>query len=168
MLRRLLLGTTIAALCSVALQKMQSVELRQPAPDFTLVDSNGSSLRLSDYKGQLVLLDFWATWCHGCKTEIPWYMSFVSKYKDQGLAAIGVAMDDDGWKKVKPFVTANKMNYPVVLGNDSLAKRYGINALPVTLLIDREGRIAASHTGLVDKTVFEEQIQSLLHGNHRN
>ena len=168
MLRGLLLGMTITALCSVVTETMHGVGLQQPAPDFTLVDSNGSSVRLSNYKGKVVLLDFWATWCHGCKTEIPWYMNFKSKYKEQGLAAIGVAMDDDGWKKVKPFVNAKKMNYPVVLGNDSLAKRYGIKALPVTLLIDRQGRIAVSHTGLVDKTVFEEQIQSLLHSNHRN
>lgn len=168
MLRGLLLGVTIMALCSVVTETMQGAGLRQSAPDFTLVDSNGSSVRLSNYKGKVVLLDFWATWCHGCKTEIPWYISFESKYKNQGLAAIGVAMDDDGRKKVKPFVNAKKMNYPVVLGNDSLAKRYGIKALPVTLLIDRQGRIAVSHTGLVDKTVFEEQIQSLLHSNHRN
>lgn len=168
MVRGLLLGMIITALCFIAPERMQGAGLRQPAPNFTLIDSNGSSVQLSDFKGKVVLLDFWATWCHGCKTEIPWYMDFESKYKDQGLAAIGVAMDDDGWKKVKPFVNAKKMNYPVVLGNDSLAKRYGIKALPVTLLIDRQGRIAVSHTGLVDKTVFEGQIQSLLHRNHRN
>src|ERR1700693_616896 len=86
---------------------------RKAAPNFTLSDSKGAAVRLSDYKGKVVLLDFWATWCHGCKTEIPWYMEFQNKYKDTGLSVIGVSMDEDGWKSVKPFVEEQKMNYVV-------------------------------------------------------
>jgi peroxiredoxin len=132
------------------------------APDFTLSDSKGASIRLSDYKGRVVLLDFWATWCGGCKVEIPWYMEFQSKYKDSGLSVIGVSMDEDGWKSVKPFLEKNPMNYSVVVGNPGLAKLYGVDSMPMTLLIDRDGKIAASHVGMVDKDAFEGEIRVLL------
>lgn len=154
MLRALVLG--------IALTTIQAATVGKSAPDFALTGNHGAIVRLSDYKGRIVLLDFWATWCGGCKVEIPWYMEFQNKYKDKGLAVIGVAMDDDGWKKVKPFASAKKMNYPIVLGSDDLAKRYGVTALPLTLLIDREGKIAARTPGLVNKDAFEKKIQSLL------
>jgi peroxiredoxin len=144
---------------------------RKTAPNFILADAKGNTINLSTYKGKVVLLDFWATWCGGCKTEIPWYMEFDAKYKDHGLAIIGVSMDEDGWKAVKPFLALDKdpetgghtaMKYPVVIGNDSLAKQYNLTSMPMTLLIDREGRIAVSHTGVVDKDDWESKIRSLL------
>jgi cytochrome c biogenesis protein CcmG/thiol:disulfide interchange protein DsbE len=134
---------------------------RKAAPDFSLDGPDGTPVKLSSYRGKIVLLDFWATWCHGCKTEIPWYVEFQDKYKSQGLAAIGVSMDD-GWKAVKPFLAEHKLNYPIVIGSDSLAKQYAVESLPVTLLIDRRGNIAESHAGLVDKSAFEADIQTLL------
>src|SRR5579871_4826689 len=91
------------------------------APDFTLQDSRGATVKLSDYKGKVVLLNFWATWCGPCKLEIPWFMDFQNTYKDKGFTVLGVSMDDDGWKVVKPYLASSKMNYPVVLGNDKLA-----------------------------------------------
>jgi peroxiredoxin len=139
---------------------------RDPAPDFTLPGSNGAVVQLSRYRGKVVLLDFWATWCHGCKTEIPWYMEFSEKYKKSGLAVIGVSMDDEGWKIVKPFLKQKKMKYPVVIGNDGLAKRYGLTEMPLTLLIDRQGRVAFSHTGVVDKDAFEAELRGLLSADH--
>jgi peroxiredoxin len=141
---------------------------RKDAPDFTLNDAKGAPIRLSSYKGRIVVLDFWATWCHGCKTEIPWYMQFQSKYKDSGLIVIGVSMDADGWKSVKPFLVKNKLNYPVVIGNDDLGKLYGVVEMPVTLLIDRNGKIADSHTGMVDKDKFETEIQTLLQDSRKD
>ena len=135
---------------------------RKLSPDFTLTDSKGASVKLSDYKGKVVLLDFWATWCGGCKVEIPWYMEFQNTYKEKGLSVVGVSMDDDGWKSVKPFIAENKINYPIVIGNSDLGTQFGVSALPLTLLVDRNGKIADSHAGMVDKDAFEREIQVLL------
>src|SRR5258708_3616853 len=137
-------------------------DTRKTAPDFNLRDSRGASITLSRYKGRVVLLDFWATWCTGCKVEIPWYMEFQTKYKHDGLSVIGVSMDEDGWKSVKPFLKEHPISYSVVIGNPDLAKLYGVDSMPMTLLIDRDGRIAASHVGMVDKGAFEGEIQVLL------
>jgi peroxiredoxin len=103
---------------------------RKAVPDFSLVDSKGNTIKLSSYKGRVVLLDFWATWCEGCKVEIPWYMEFQKKYKESGLSVVGVSVDDDGWKSVKPFLEAEQVNYPVVIGDWDLATRFGITSLP--------------------------------------
>lgn len=135
---------------------------RRAAPDFVLRNSKGASISLSKFKGKVVLLNFWATSCGGCKVEIPWFMEFESKYMSRGLAVIGVSLDDDGWKSVMPYLKQKPMNYTVVIGNDDLAKRYGVDSLPVTVLIDREGRIAATHVGLVNKDGCESEIIAVL------
>jgi peroxiredoxin len=163
-----LLGIGLGVAFLVLPTQVPADNSRKAAPNFTLSDSKGASVRLSDYQGRVVLLDFWATWCHGCKTEIPWYMEFQNKYKDKGLSAIGVSMDEDGWKSVKPFVEEQKMNYAIVIGNEGLAKLYAVDALPVTMLIDRNGKIAVSHAGMVDKEAFENEIRVLLQDGVKN
>ena len=137
---------------------------RKPTPPLSLKDARGASRRLSDYKGRVVLLDFWATWCTGCKLEIPWFMEFEKKYSSNGLSAIGVAVDDEGWRTVKAYLAEHPISYPVVLGDmDVLEKKFGLPAsLPVTLLIDRNGRIASTHAGVVEKDKFEADIRQLL------
>ena len=158
----------VAALCllsTACTHKPSPASIGKPAPDFSLADANGAPIRLSAYRGKVVLLDFWATWCGGCKTEIPWYVEFQSKYRDAGLSAIGVSMDADGWKSVKPFLAEHNLNYAVVIGNDELGERFGLLNMPLTLLIDRNGRIAESHAGVVDKDNFESKIRSLLQEN---
>lgn len=136
---------------------------RKPAADFTLKDVNGRTVRLSDYRGKVVLLNFWATWCGPCKIEIPWFMQFEQELKDRGFAVLGVAMDDEGWDAVKPYIEQHKINYRIVLGNDSVADTYGgVDALPTTFLIDRDGRIAAKHQGLVSRSEYQNEILHLL------
>jgi peroxiredoxin len=136
--------------------------LRKTAPGFALRDSHGSAVRLSQYKGKVVLLNFWATTCGGCKVEIPWFMEFADRYQGRGLVVIGVSLDDHGWKLVKPFLQEQKINYTVTVDSDKLTKRYGVEALPMTLLIDRDGKIAVTHIGLVDKGACEGEIRTLL------
>ena len=136
---------------------------RKPAPDFTLKDANGATLRLSDYKGKVVLLNFWATWCGPCQIEIPWFMDFQQTYKDRNFAVLGVSLDDDGWKSVKPYIEKKKLNYRVVVGTEELSTLYGgLDSLPTTFILDRQGRIAAMHVGLVSKSEYQKDIVSLL------
>ena len=136
---------------------------RRPAPEFALKDADGKTVHLEDYKGKVVLLDFFATWCGPCKIEIPWFMELERKNKDKGFSVLGVSMDDEGWEVVKPFLADLGVNYRVVIGNDATAQVYGgVDALPTTFLIDRNGRIAAVHVGLASKKVFEDGIQQLL------
>jgi peroxiredoxin len=145
-----------------------ATRVRKAAPDFALDGSNGTPVRLSDYKGKVVLLNFWATWCHGCQLEIPWFVEFQDKYQDSGLAVIGVSMDGDGWKSVKPYLEQKKLNYPVVIGNEDLGKQFGLAGMPMTLLIDRDGKIAHSYPGVVAKAACESEIRKLLHDGAKN
>jgi peroxiredoxin len=138
-------------------------EKRQPASDFKLVDSTGAEVKLSDYKDKVVLLNFWATWCTPCQVEIPWFKEFEQTYKDRGFAVVGVSSDEDGWAVVKPYIEAKKMNYRVLLDDGKLPTPYnGLEALPTTYLIDRQGRVAGIHEGLVSKARYEDSIQQLL------
>jgi peroxiredoxin len=135
---------------------------RKTAASFSLLDANGARVALSDYKGKVVLLNFWATWCGPCKIEIPWFIEFNSAYKDRGFAVVGVSMDDDGWKSVKPYIAEKKIEYTVILGNSQVSKSYGdVDSLPTTFIIDRDGRIAFVHMGLVGRDTYEKEIQSL-------
>ena len=137
---------------------------RKSAPDFALKDANGQTARLSDYKGKVVLLDFWATWCGPCKIEIPWFMEFEQEFKDRGFSVVGVSMDEDGWSAVKPYLVQMKVNYRVLLGNDQVGTMYGgVDSLPTTFLIDRQGKIASVHIGVsTGKEEFKDAIVGLL------
>jgi peroxiredoxin len=136
----------------------------QPTPEFSLKDANGQTVHAADYKGKVVLLDFWATWCGPCKIEIPWFMEFEREFKGQGFAVLGVSMDEDGWAAIKPYVKDRQMNYRVLLGNDQVSTSYGgLDALPTTLLIDRQGKIALVEFGVSKgKEEFKDAIVQLL------
>jgi len=136
---------------------------RKPAAEFVLKDADGKAVRLADYQGKVLLLNFWATWCGPCKIEIPWLKEFERTYKDRGFAVLGISMDEEGWEVVKPFVRGLEVNYRIVIGDDMTAQLYGgVDALPTTFLIDREGRVAKAHVGLVSKGDLEKGIQELL------
>ncbi|MGA2741578.1 MAG: TlpA disulfide reductase family protein [Bryobacteraceae bacterium] len=142
---------------------LQPARDRKPAPAFALKDSSGKTVTLNDFRGKVVLLDFWATWCHGCKLEIPWFSEFEQKHHAKGLAVVGVSMDEGGWSVVKPFLAETHVPYRMLLGDDATAKRYGIGSLPDTFLIDRDGRLAAAYKeGLVDKGDVDANIQAIL------
>lgn len=144
---------------------VRAENLRKNAPDFALKDASGKLVHLADYKGKVVIVDFWATWCNPCMVEIPWFQEFERKYKDRGFEVVGISMDDDGWKAINPFVAKRKLNYRVVLGDDKTGDQYGgLEALPTTFVIDRNGRIASAHVGLpvAGKKDFEDAILQLL------
>jgi cytochrome c biogenesis protein CcmG/thiol:disulfide interchange protein DsbE len=132
------------------------------APGFDLDDAEGKSVNLSALKGRVVVVNFWATWCHGCQTEIPAFIEFEKKYDSRGLTIVGISLDDDGWKSVRPWIKEKGVNYPIVVGNSELSQKYGLVGMPLSVLVDRQGRIANSHAGVVDTTAFEQQIQALL------
>lgn len=135
------------------------------APEFALKDGEGRVVKLSDYRGKVVLLNFWATWCGPCKVEVPWFIEFEKKYKGRGFAVLAVSMDDDGWAGIKAFMAEEKVNYRVLLYTEQVSAQYGgIESLPTTFIIDPQGRIAATHEGLVSKHEYEKDIEALLAG----
>jgi len=131
--------------------------------NLTLQDLDGQPVKLSDYKGKVLLLDFWATWCPPCRKEIPGYIQLYNTYKSRGLVVIGISMDDE-LSAIKPFVTKIGMNYPILLGagRDDLAAAFGELPLPTSFLIARDGRICARHDGLTAKEQVEREIAGLL------
>jgi peroxiredoxin len=134
----------------------------RPAPDFTLPLIDGGQLRLSSYRGKVVLLDFWATWCVPCREETPHFVELQQKYGSQGLQIIAVSMDDSP-DPVRTFYQQFHINYPVVMGTSDVGSAYGgVLGLPIAFLIDREGRIYAKHIGATDAAVFDKDITTLL------
>jgi thiol-disulfide isomerase/thioredoxin len=132
--------------------------------DFTLKDLNNADVRLADFKGKVILLDFWATWCGPCKVEIPGFVEMQNAYGPEGLQVVGISIDDR-LEQLKPFADEMKMNYPVLqgLGRDDVTDALGpIYGVPTTLLISREGKVCATHAGMTPKETFERQIKELL------
>ena len=138
------------------------VKARPAAPKWELEDLNGEKVKLSDFKGKVVLLNFWATWCPPCRKKIPDLIDLHKTYKDKGFAVIGVSIDEQGAAIVRPFVNRVGVNYPILLGSESVVNAYGIEPIPATFLIDRHGRVAAHHIGFTEKVIFESEIVTLL------
>ena len=132
--------------------------------NFTLKDLNNKDVKLSAFKGKVILLDFWATWCGPCKIEIPWFIEFQQKYGKAGLQVVGVSTDDT-LDKLKPYAAQMKMNYMVLQGldQDAMQDAYGpLFGIPVTVLISRDGKMCHKHVGLSSKDKFEAEIKGLL------
>ncbi len=136
------------------------------APDFALLTLDGEKVKLSDYAGKVVILDFWATWCPPCRRGVPDLISIQKEYKDD-LVIIGISLDQPSTQKdIQPFIEEFGINYPVVLGNQEVSMAYGnIRAIPTSFVIDREGNIANKFVGLVPKSTLIDAIKPLLKGS---
>jgi len=134
------------------------------AADFTLKSTDGKNVKLSDYKGKVVILDFWATWCGPCRRGIPDLVALKQDYKSKGLEVIGISLDQSNTlDDVVPFMKEFNINYPVVYGDMNIVQAYGnIQSIPTTFIIDKNGMITRSFVGLVEKPVLEDVIKRLL------
>ena len=134
-----------------------------PAPDFTLESLEGKNMKLSDFRGKAVALNFWATWCGPCKIETPWLVQLQNEYGGQGLQVVGVAMDDSGKEEIAKFAKEMGMNYPVLLGKEAVGDAYGgVPALPETFFIGRDGKIVGHIKGLLGRSDIEDAIKKAL------
>ncbi|MFZ1931014.1 MAG: TlpA disulfide reductase family protein [Candidatus Sulfotelmatobacter sp.] len=137
--------------------------LASPAPDFTLQSLDGKTMRLSDFRGKAVLLNFWATWCGPCKIEMPWFVELQNQYASQGFQIVGVAMDDASKEDISKFAKDMGVNYPILIGKESVGDEYGgVPALPETFLIGRDGKIVDKILGLRGKAEIEDAIKKAL------
>jgi len=145
----------------VFLSRAVSAVQGQQAPDFSLKDLKGNSVTLADYKGKVVFLNFWATWCPPCRQEIPDFIKAYDKHKADGLVILGVAVSDRE-NSVKSFVERNKINYPVAMGDMKIVQDYEPGQyIPATIVIDRNGNIHDKHVGIMDISQVEKIFQEL-------
>jgi thiol-disulfide isomerase/thioredoxin len=143
-----------------------------PAPVVHFKDLEGKDTSLGDYNGKVVLVNFWATWCDPCREEIPWLIDMQQKYADKGFTVLGVAMDEEGKKVVAPYVSNEHfdvnsqkltMNYPIVIGNDEIAEKFGgLLGYPTSVLISRDGKQVKRITGIISEAEMSHAIESLL------
>ena len=143
-----------------------------PAPDITLKDLDGKDLSLAQYRGKVVLVNFWATWCEPCRVEIPWLIEMQQKYSARGFTVLGIAMDEEGASVVTPWVqkerfdvngSKSQMNYPIVIGNDAAADKFGgLLGYPTSVLVTRDGKVVKRITGLISYDEISKSIESQL------
>ena len=133
------------------------------APDFELPALDGKNLKLSDLRGKAVLLNFWATYCGPCKIEMPWFVELQKEYGPQGFQIVGVAMDDASLEEIAKFAKEMGVNYPILLGKESVGQSYGgVSVLPTTFFLDRDGKLIAREFGLQSRSVFVDHIKKAM------
>jgi len=137
---------------------------KQPdtAADFTLQDMSGKNVRLSDYKGKVVLLEFWATWCPPCRASVPGLEKLHNNYKDKGLVVLAVSMDEGGWDEVRSFITEHRITYSVLKGTDDIAVQYQVRSIPLILVLNKEGKISKRYLGFGSDEDLEQDIKAIL------
>jgi peroxiredoxin len=152
--------TTTAAAAS---SKADTASRKLPdAPDFTLQKMDGQSFTLSDHKGQVVILNIWATWCPPCRKEIPDFIKIQKKLKDKGILFAGVSVDKKGWSAVRPFAKKYDINYPIMVDNGTVSRKYGpFRAIPVTFIINKKGKIAYAGAGMIKGKSLEKVLEKM-------
>ncbi len=158
-LRRLVIASLLLATAAIA----RPPESSQNAPEFRLPDSSGTLQSLSFYRGQVDVLNFWATWCKPCRQEMPALDCIAREYASRGVTVLGVAMDQRGWAAVTPFLAQFPVSYPILLGNPRIARDYGgLRTLPFTVFIRRDGRIAATHAEELTEAQLRKALEVML------
>lgn len=132
-----------------------------PAPDFALRAMNGATFRLSEHRGEVVVLNVWATWCPPCRFEIPGFVDLQKKFADEGVTFVGLSVDEEGLAAVRPYFAEREVNYPQVASRQVAWQKYGGDAVPRTYVIDKQGRIRYEHTGLLLKGSLEPVLEEL-------
>ncbi|MBA3974787.1 MAG: hypothetical protein C0504_11295 [Candidatus Solibacter sp.] len=158
-LRRLAAASLLLASASLA----GPLETGRNAPDFRLPDRSGALHSLSAYRGRVVVLNFWATWCKPCRRELPALDRIAREYAPRGVTVLGVAMDERGWAAVSPFLAQFPVAYPILLGNPRVARGYGgLPTLPLTVFIGKHGRTAATHAGELTEAQLRKALEVML------
>ncbi len=161
-MRRLFLAATLFCLIVSVASAQDNEPKSDVAPDFHVTDLNGKALNLAENKGKVVLLDFWATWCVPCQTEIPQFTEWQKKYGPDGFQVIALSMDDDEGA-VREFLRRYKVNYPIAMATPEIAQSYGgVLGLPANFVIARDGRIATKHIGMTELSTIEDEIKAEL------
>jgi peroxiredoxin len=132
------------------------------APNFALADVEGRPVHLADYKGKVVMVNFWATWCGPCRAELPDIVTLYDTYRARGLEVLGLSADEDGPQMVKDFAQRNGLPYTIVMADDATQLAYGIDAYPTTFVIDRDGVVRGRYVGAQSLQVLEAAVKPLL------
>lgn len=160
-LRHFLLPLMIVAFVLTGCDK-SNANLKK-APDFTLSNGYGETFTLSDQKGKMVILNFWATWCPPCQREIPDFIELYNQYKEDGLVIVGVSVDQTGWETIEQYIETIGIQYPVVMFTPDVVQKYdNFQSIPTTFIIDKKGRIVNKVTGYRPRTFWEEEIKKHL------
>jgi thiol-disulfide isomerase/thioredoxin len=165
-------ATRVKAKADTPVMKSNDAKGYEPAPELTLKDLNGNDVSLSDFKGKLVLVNFWATWCEPCRMEIPWLIEMQRKYADKGFVILGIALDEEGKSAVAPWVAKERfdvngqkapMDYRILIGNDDAAEKFGgLFGYPTSVLISKDGKQIQRITGIISPDEMTKTIESQL------